>query len=152
MSANPDTSADGILVLERTFNATPKRVFAAWTDPQLLAQWWGPPGSVVKEVELDFRVDGRYRIGITQPDGALLYVSGSYQEIEPVVKLAFTWRWESPNMDIGESLVTLEFHGKGDKTELRLSHALLPSAEARAGHEEGWVGILSNLGDYLDRD
>ncbi|MCH7663230.1 MAG: SRPBCC domain-containing protein [Chloroflexi bacterium] len=149
MSTQPDTYTGDILVLTRIFDAPPKRVFAAWTDPQLLAQWWGPPGSVVKEVEVDLRVDGRYRIGILHPEGELLFVRGVYREIEPVGKLAFTWRWENPNMDIGESLVTLEFQAEGEKTELRLSHALLPNAEARAGHAEGWEGILSELGDFL---
>jgi len=151
MSVQPEKYAEDILVLTRSLNARPERVFAAWTDPKLLAKWWGPPGSVVKEIEVDLRVEGRYRIAITPPDGEgdLLYVSGVYREIVPVTKLAFTWRWENTDMDIGESLVTLEFHSEGEKTVLRLSHALLPNAEARAGHADGWVGILSELVDFL---
>ena len=48
MSAQPEKYAEDIVVMVRTLNARPARVFAAWSDPKLLAQWWGPPGSVVK--------------------------------------------------------------------------------------------------------
>lgn len=152
MSANLGDFTDETLVMARTFDAPPERVFAAWTDPQLLAQWWGPPGSVVKEVQVDLQVGGSYRIAILHPEGDLLIVSGVYREIQAAEILSFTWRWENPHMDIGESLVTLEFRAEGEKTELHLSHALLPNAEARAGHAEGWVGILSELNAFFEED
>ena len=49
------------VVVQRAIAATPEKVFAAWTDPALLVQWWGPPGHQVASVEMDLRVNGRYR-------------------------------------------------------------------------------------------
>ena len=52
------------LTLKRRFNAAPEKVYAAWTDPQKLVQWFGPAqveeGSV--KADIDLRVGGRYRI------------------------------------------------------------------------------------------
>jgi uncharacterized protein YndB with AHSA1/START domain len=137
-----------VLFLERTLDAAPEQVFAAWTDPGLLKQWWGPPGSTVKVVEIDFRVGGRYRLGIEQGQ-ATYFVGGVYHAIEPPHKLVFTWRWENVDMDVGKSLVTIEFHANGRKTDLRLIHAQLPTEEARTAHREGWVGILEELARFV---
>ena len=137
------------VLVKRTFFTSPERLFAAWTDPELLAKWWGPPGSQVKSVEIDLRVGGGYRIGLSYADGHPFYVRGIYELIQPPRKLAFTWRWERPDMDIGESRVTLEFQERGKATEIILVHAQLPNEAARTAHEEGWIGILSNLDEAL---
>ena len=104
-----------VIALQRTVAASPERLFAAWTQPELLRQWWGPPGSKVRSVEIDCRIGGTYRIGILQPDGRTYFVYGVYKEVQPPHKLIFTWRWEQPEMDIGNSLVTVEFlpHERG---------------------------------------
>ncbi len=138
-----------VLVLERVYEASAQRIFAAWTDPQQVALWWGPPGSAVQVVELDCRRGGRYRFGITYPDRPRFFISGSYEAVEPPHRLVFSWRWESPEMDIGLSRVTIELAAEGARTRLRLSHALLPSVEARRNHREGWLGILENLAGFL---
>lgn len=148
MTNNAESHQSEVLILERTFDASPERVFAAWTDANLLKQWWGPPGSTVKVVEIDFRVGGQYRLGIQQGQ-ATYFVSGVYHTIEPPHKLVFTWRWENVEMDVGRSLVTIEFQANGSKTDLRLIHAQLPTEEARTAHLEGWVGILEKLASFL---
>jgi uncharacterized protein YndB with AHSA1/START domain len=147
---NP-SSAD--INLKRTFKASPARLFQAWTDPAHLAQWWGPPGSKVKSVAVDLRVGGQYRIGITQPNGDTYFVAGLYEIIKPPHKLAFTWRWEQPEMDIGNSLVTIEFQEQipSTFTEIILTHAKLPNEMAQASHREGWLGILENLNEFLTK-
>ena len=141
-------SANNVLV-RRTFPATPEQLFAAWTDPALLAQWWGPPGTKINSVEVDLRVGGSYRIGLAHADDRVFFVRGIYEEIQPPQKLVFTWRWERPDMDIGESRVTLEFQKKGQSTEILLTHAQLPDEAARSAHKEGWIGILDNLNKVL---
>jgi uncharacterized protein YndB with AHSA1/START domain len=137
-----------VLQMERTLDASPERIFDAWTRPALLAQWWGPPGSVVTLAEMDVRVGGRYRLGIQRGPAAYV-VGGVFQVIQPPHQLAFTWRWENAEMDIGESLVTIELRANGRQTDLRLTHAQLPNAAARAAHGEGWEGILASLDQFI---
>ena len=141
--------AQQAVVVQRSLAAAPEKVFAAWTDPHLLAQWWGPPGHTVASVEIDLRVNGRYRIGLQQPDQPPFFVSGTYQQIQPPEKLVFTWRWERSDMDIGQSLVTVEIRGDGRHTNLILTHAQLPEP-AQAAHRQGWQGILDKLVSFFN--
>ncbi len=50
------------LHLERTYRAPIERVWEAWTDPELLRQWWGPEKTTVTECEIELLVGGRLRI------------------------------------------------------------------------------------------
>lgn len=145
------SSTDDVLNLSYTFEARIERVFEAWTKPDLIKQWWGPTGSTLTQVDVDLRIGGQYRIGIRQPSDEVYFVSGYYEEIEPPHRLAFTWRWEKPEMDFGDSLVLLTFLAKGDHTELQLTHKRLPAAEVDH-HRQGWVSMMEKLGNYAASD
>lgn len=138
--------------LKQTFPAPRDKVFRAWTDPDALKRWWGPPGSTIQEVKVDLRVGGAYRIGIQYPPDDVFYLNGTYREVQPPEKLVFTWRWEKPDMDFGESVVTLEFHELGDSTVVTLTHEGFPNRDVAESHNEGWAAILDSLSPYLDGD
>ncbi len=57
------------LVLERTLNASRELVWKAWTDPQLLKQWFAPKPYEISEVEMDLSPGGTFRIRMVGPDG-----------------------------------------------------------------------------------
>ena len=93
------------LTIKRRINAAPAKVYAAWTDPEKLAAWFGP--SKVKEgslkAETDPRIGGRYRISFTGMDGEYSQVGGIYRDIVPNELLVFSWaRHSTPE---SESLV-----------------------------------------------
>jgi uncharacterized protein YndB with AHSA1/START domain len=102
----------------------------------------------VIHAEVDLRVGGRFRLGIQFGEDTSHFVSGIFKTVQSPQKLVFTWRWEGPEMDVGESQVTIELEPAGGKTKLRLTHALLPQA-ALQPHQEGWIGILDELESYL---
>ena len=137
------------LQIKRTFLAARDKVFRAWTDPTELARWFAPSADYSTVVpELDLRVGGAYRLEMHHKDGNVHRVSGTYREIKPPEKLAFTWRWEQePNAQ--ESLVTVEFHDRGDSTEIVLTHEQLPNSEQRDKHSQGWNGCLEQLSKFL---
>ncbi|MEM7033652.1 MAG: SRPBCC domain-containing protein [Chloroflexota bacterium] len=142
-------STDDVLNLSYTFDASIDRVFAAWTKPELLKQWWGPEGSSLVLIEVDLQIGGKYRIGIRQPTDEVYFVGGQYQVLDPPHQLAFTWRWEEPKMDFGNSLVHLMFQSLGKQTKLTLTHERLPTPELRSHHRGGWVSMMGKLGNYI---
>lgn len=144
------TQAPGRLVIRRTFAAPRARVYAAWTEPDQMRRWAGPEGFSVPEMEQDPRVGGTYRMTMQQPDGERIAVYGVFREIQPPERISYTWRWEedTPEAEI-ETLVTVEFHDRGNETELVLTHDLFASEESRAGHEGGWNSALDKLGRFL---
>ena len=157
-------SASGLILrMTRTFDATPERVFAAWTDPDQFGQWFGPVGMKTVSCDLDAKVGGTWRLmgegenipGRQMPGRARPTVSGKYLEIEPPSRLVFTWAWHeqddfaSPRGQ--ESIVTIQFSPAGERTEMVFTQAVFKEEQARAAHNRGWTESFNKLGDFLRR-
>ena len=106
--------------LSRMVEASPQRVFEAMTDPEQVAEWWGPEGFTCPEVTLDLRVGGAYRIAMQPPEGELFHLAGEYLEVEPVSRLAYTFRWEPPDSDDRETVARLVLRERDGATEVEL--------------------------------
>ena len=137
------------LTLKRRLKAAPGRVFAAWTDPEKIARWFGPKQTLTGSVraEVDVRPGGRYRMEFTTDDGERHQVSGVYREVVPDSRLVFTWAWESTPER--ESLVTITIIADGEGSLLTLHHEQFFDQKARDGHERGWTGTLDKLEQFL---
>ena len=138
------------LTLTRRLRAKPEKVFAAWTDPEKLVQWFGParikPGSA--RAELDVRVGGRYRISFTDGNsGEYHEVGGVYRDVVPNERLQFTWAWHT--MPERESLVTVELKPDAAGTLLTFHHAQFADEKARDNHAKGWNELFEKLENYL---
>lgn len=64
--------------------------------------------------------------------------------LDPPRKLVYTWLWET-DLEVAETLVTVEFHDRGGSTGIVLTHELFPNDEARGRHEMGWTGCFDKL-------
>jgi len=124
------------LKLQRTFAAPRERVFAAWTEPAQMREWFP---CHVDTIEQDLRPGGNYRFTMTNEKGEKMAASGVYREVTPPARLVYTWRWEDdPDYSDRETLVTLEFLDRNGSTEIRLTHENFPTPENVANHEHGW--------------
>jgi uncharacterized protein YndB with AHSA1/START domain len=133
------------LRLERSYDAPPERVFAAWTSPEVLRRWWAArPDWTSPEAEVDLRVGGRYRLAMSNTEGETHAVAGVYTEVAPPERLAYTWAWEEDAST--ESHVTVEFRPDGGRTTVVITHAGFSSERLRDEHASGWDGCLDNLG------
>jgi len=137
------------LTLKRRINAPPAKIFAAWTDPEKLAQWFGPADTVAgsASAELDVKVGGRFRVRFRTENGEQHEVGGAYREVTPDQRLVFTWAWRSTPER--ESLVTVALRPDGAATVLTLTHEQFFDQAARDGHERGWTGTLDRLERYF---
>jgi uncharacterized protein YndB with AHSA1/START domain len=136
------------LTFTRRLNAAPAKVYAAWTDPKKIIQWFGRqdarPGSF--QADIDARTGGRFRVSFST-DAEYYEVGGVYREVMPNERLVFSWAWHSTPER--ESLVTVALKPHGDGTLLTLQHEQLFDQAARNGHERGWLGSLDKLEKYL---
>ena len=130
-STQPKPLEKPSLTLKRRLNAPPSKVFAAWTDPEKQAHWFGPADTVAgsASAELDVKVGGIYR------------------EVTPDQRLVFTWAWRSTPER--ESLVSVALRPDGAATLLTLTHEQFFDQAARDGHERGWTGTLDRLERYF---
>lgn len=78
------------LVLERTIPVTPERVWAAWTEPDLLMQWFTPAPWKTVAADLDVRPGGHCVTTMESPEGEQFPNAGCYLLVEPNRLLVFT--------------------------------------------------------------
>lgn len=142
---------DRTLVIERVFRAPPEAVFAAWTDPAILAEWWGPETFHTPECAMDVREGGAWRTLMRNDKGETHIVSGVYREIAPPRRLVMTWGWQQPDGTRGhETTVELEFEPVADGTRLRLVQRIFATVENRDGHRMGWQSSLNKLEELVE--
>jgi uncharacterized protein YndB with AHSA1/START domain len=138
------------LEIIRFINAPRSRVYAAWTDPAQLREWFGPVWVRTCELIAEARVGGKFRWDVIDCDGKEVTIQGEYREIVPGEKIVFTWKhcddelWENES-----SIVTVEFADRNSGTELRLKHEQLPTEESRDDHDKGWSSVLDRLGKFV---
>ncbi len=137
------------IVQERVLPATPERVFAAWSEPESLRVWMCPGEIARAEVEVDFRVGGRFRIVMF---GEREYAQhGEYLEIDPPKRLSFTWVSEWLPEDQAHTRVHVSLEPAGDgETRIRVVHEALPAGDTYDGHEQGWADIVHGLAEHLE--
>ena len=112
---------DNVLEMERLIPAPPERVFEYWTEPELVAKWFGPGDFDVPSSHLDLRPGGKWRTTIRSPEGKLRTVSGVYSTIDPPRRLVFTWAWDDDAGVRGhETQVTVTLEPTPGGTRLRL--------------------------------
>ena len=134
------------LEISRVIEAPRDRVYAAWTDPEQLKQWFGPESVKTRELVADARVRGTFRWDIINSEGEEMTMRGEFRELQPDKKIVFTWQWEGDeDWENHISIVTVELYDRDGGTELRLTHEQLPNEESRDGHTRGWASALDKL-------
>lgn len=136
-----------ILSIRRIIKASPEKVFAAWTTPALLVRWWGPKSVVCPEAEVDLRVGGAYRIANRHPDGAITWISGVFEHVQPPRELVYSWNIGMPGAD--GSRVRVQFLDHPQGTEVVLEHERLQPS-VRNMHLDGWNGCLDGLQEFFE--
>jgi uncharacterized protein YndB with AHSA1/START domain len=137
------------LEMERALPATRPVVFAAFTDPDELARWWGPEGFTVPSLEFDARVGERYRIQMQPPEGDHFSLTGQFREVDPPARLAYTFMWEDPDPDDVETLAALSFQDLGESTEVALTQGPFKTEARLALHRDGWTDSFVKLEQHL---
>ena len=143
----PSPKGEIALTITRVFNAPRDLVFKVWTTPEHLARWWGPKDFTVPNVTADFLEGGTWRTCIRSPEGRDYWAHGSYREIVPLSRIAFTFTWEED--EAMDTLVTVTFEEVTGGTRLTFHQAPFPSVESRDSHMEGWGECMDRLVAYV---
>lgn len=160
-------SVENELVITRVFNAPRKLVFQAWTEPERLAQWWGPKGFTLEVYKLDLRPGGIFLASQRSPEGHVMWGKFVYKEIVAPEKLVFvnsfsdeegntirapfsaTWPLEILNhltFDEHDGKTTLTFRGgpiNATPEELQTFDGMRPMMQ------QGFGGTFDQLDAYL---
>lgn len=145
------TPSEREIVSERVFDAPRDRVFAAYTDPELIPRWWGPRGTTTIVDQMDVRPGGAWRFVSRDSEGAETAFRGTYREVTPPERIVQTFEWEGMP---GHVLVeTATFDDLGGRTRVT-AHALFHTSEERdgmldSGMERGLTETHDRLAELL---
>jgi uncharacterized protein YndB with AHSA1/START domain len=139
--------------IEKQFAAPVERVFRAWTTPEALEQWaWGSLGKDTRAT-VDLRVEGKFHISTAVEDGSRWAFFGTYTEIEPDRRLAYTLSWDAPmGYHSSRERVVVEFAEVAGMTTVLFNHMGVPGSGARKEHAKGWENTFMALVKLLERE
>lgn len=148
-----DTASDRDLVLTRIIDAPREALFRAWTDPDLLKQWFAPRPYTTPVAELDVRPGGRCLIVMRSPEGDEIPCPGVYLEVVENQRIvstdAYTSAWEPSAKPFMTAIVTFEEIDGGRKTlyTARARHWTVTDREQheKMGFHEGWGQCADQL-------
>ena len=150
ITSSTAAASDRELVITRMFDAPREVVFAAWTSPEHLVNWFGPNDFTLPFCEMDFRVGGSYRFCMRSPEGEDHWVWGEYTEINKPERLGFTWNREDTNGKVWSStIVDLTFLQSGEKTQFTLRQGMFETIPFCEEHGFGWGQAIDRLADFV---
>ena len=146
-------------VVERSYPATPERVFGAFADPAKKRRWFVESGGhEVERYEMDFRAGGneraRFRFKEGTPVAGIMCTNDTiYQDIVPNRRVVFASTMTLGEKCISASLVTVELFPSKAGTDLILTHqaAFFEGADGPEMREAGWRKLLGQLTEELAR-
>jgi uncharacterized protein YndB with AHSA1/START domain len=151
--ATVTTPTDREIHIERVFDAPRDRVFAAYTDPELIPHWWGPRDTTTVVDEMDVRTGGSWRFISHDSDGSETAFRGTYREVVAPERIVQTFEWEG--MPGHVSVDTATFEDLGDRTKVTTT-SIFHTTEERdgmlgSGMERGMNETYARLDELLAR-
>jgi uncharacterized protein YndB with AHSA1/START domain len=150
-ATNPASVEDRELVLTRLIDAPREKLFRAWTNAELLKQWFAPLPYTTPIAELDVRPGGASMIVMRAPDGTDIPVKGVYLEVVENERLvftdAYTKAWEPSGKPFMTAIVTFEDEGGKTRYTARVLHWTVADREAheKMGFHQGWGQCADQL-------
>ena len=160
LTQSPILTDTPFVEVTKEFNAPIDQVWKAWSDADLIKQWWGPENYTSPSTTTDFRIDGKYLFAMESPEGKVLWSTGFYNEILPFKLIVCTDQicdhkgnpispeeadmdeeWE----DVGTLIFSVKFEELGnDRTRIQLVHEGIP-ASMHDECVEGWSTSLDKM-------
>ncbi len=140
--------------IERTYEANPARVFAAWSDPEIKRRWFSGSDEPSPGHELDFRVDGR-EVNRGGPAGGPVYIyEARYRDIVPGERIVYTYDMYVDETRMSVSVATIELTPAGGGTKLTMIEqgAFLDGLDTSEQREHGTRELLEKLNATLQKE
>jgi uncharacterized protein YndB with AHSA1/START domain len=155
-SSAVEPEADREIVITRVFDAPRELVWAGWTDPERVVQWWGPTGFTTTIEKMDVRPGGVWKHVMHGPDGTDYPNSSVFKEVVKPERIVYSHGGGKKGGPSVHFVATWTFEAIGDKTRVTM-RSVFPSAADRDivvkvyGAIEGGKQTLERLDGHLQR-
>jgi uncharacterized protein YndB with AHSA1/START domain len=142
----------GKLLVTRLIKAPRERVFTAWTTPADILKWFGPETCQVLSAKVNLRAGRDHQIRVKSGEMGEVNLDGKFREVKWPSKLVYAWNFSGhPELNFGESQVTVDFIDRNGTTEVQITHEQLPNEAMKEDHNQGWKGSLDKLEKHLSQ-
>jgi len=142
------TPSDREIRVERVFDGPRDLVFALYTDPAAIPEWWGPRAMTTRVETMDVRTGGDWRFRVTTPDGEETVFRGTFREVTAPERIVQTFEWSG--MPGYVSVDTATFEDLGDRTRV-VTTSLFHTTQERDGMlGSGMAGGLAETYERFD--
>ena len=147
-----DEAKNRTLTIKKVFDAPIDIVWAAWTNPDHIINWWAPQEMKIEVVEHDFKIGGIWKYSMPMPDGNLFISEGKYLKIEPHKKIVTTANFRPMTENVEMHVL---FEADGDKTNFTFSvvHETEEycKQQEEMGFYNGWGSAFDRLDEHLQK-
>lgn len=147
-----------LVTVTRFFSAPIEKVWQAWSNAEMIKEWWGPETYSCPFAEIDFQVGGKSLLAMTDPHGESVWSGGVYKEIVPYKKIVTTDHFTDAMgnvisaRDVGmpgewplDCLITIEFSDANEEeVKIMITHQGIPK-EMHDDCTEGWNSSIDKL-------
>lgn len=150
------------IVITRIFDAPRDLVWKAWTEPELVMQWWGPKGYTSPACRIELKVGGSYLYCMRSPEGRDVWSTGVFREIKKPERIVctdsfadekgnrVTAAYYGMSREIpAEMILTVTFDVQAGRTRFILRHAGIPAGKTSDLTRAGWNESLEKLAAFL---
>lgn len=138
------------LTTSKEFNQPAEQVYAAWTEPEQLKQWWKPMNAELKEVINELNTGGKLEYRFTDSELQEFSVDGEYVEVLPNKRLAYSWNWHIPEGEEESYKLTVNFIRTESGSRIEVLQENFSNEAHLEPHEKGWEQGLRDLADHLN--
>ncbi len=148
------------ILVEREFAAPVANVWAAWTQPAILDQWWAPKPWQARTKFMDFREGGHWIYAMVGPEGEEHWARNDYKTIDPQKSFSGQDGFSDAEGNVNRELPVTDWHNEfketGDSTtvKIQLDFTNLSDLEQiiEMGFKEGFIAALENLDELLQKN
>ena len=146
--------------VKREFDAPRSEVWKAWTDPEILDQWWAPKPWISNTKSMDFRVGGRRLYAMVAPEGKKHWSVAEFKSITPERNFEYMDGFSDDQGNLNEeyprSIWSVDFEERDETTlvTIHIRHESLADLETimDMGFKEGFTMALGNLEQVLENE
>lgn len=150
--------------ITRILRAPMEWIWKAWSDAEIIKEWWGPKESICKNGEINFQIGGRFLFDSEAPDGKIIWSTGVYEEISKNKEIVFSEQFSDQDGNVisakilgmpgnwpAERTVSVEFEKiANDQVKMIIHHKGIPP-EMHDDYVEGWNQSLDKFQAIVER-
>ena len=138
------------IYVNRKFNCAQSTLFEWLTNPQLIAQWFGPKQLTIGKVESDVQIGGNYSIELQKPNGQNIYIEGEYLELNSPENLTYTFVYRGMPTPPPDSTVKIILESISEKeTQLNLIQEFVVAPSNMENRTENWNRMFTLLNEKV---